>query len=132
MDEEFYAVIKLVSGEEILSKVSPCEEEDRILLILDNPVVMNQITIKHLNVSALKVEPWLKLTTDSMFIMNMDKVITMTEIKDQGVIKIYKKFLRDKNRSSQKIKVTSNMGYLTSVKEARKFLEKLYDNDLDN
>ena len=33
--EEFYAVLKLVSGEEIFAKVSPCEEEDKTILILD-------------------------------------------------------------------------------------------------
>ena len=37
-EEEFYAAIKMVSGEEVFSKVCPCEEKDRIILILDNPV----------------------------------------------------------------------------------------------
>ena len=32
--EEFHAVIKLVSVEEIFAKVCPCEEEDKTILIL--------------------------------------------------------------------------------------------------
>ena len=39
--EEFYAVLKLVSGEEIFAKVSPCEEEDKTILILDCPVTVS-------------------------------------------------------------------------------------------
>ena len=34
-EEEFLGVIKLVSGEEILSKICPCEEEDTTILILE-------------------------------------------------------------------------------------------------
>ena len=41
MEEDFYAIIKLISGEEILSKVCPCDEDDRIVLILDNPITMD-------------------------------------------------------------------------------------------
>ena len=31
--EDFLAVIKLVSGEEIISTVTPCEEDNRTLLL---------------------------------------------------------------------------------------------------
>ena len=41
MEEEFYASIKLVSGEEVFALVSASEEEDRTLLILDNPVIIS-------------------------------------------------------------------------------------------
>ena len=50
--EEFHAVIKLVSGEEIFAKVCPCEEEDKTILILDCPVMFENITIRHIGVSA--------------------------------------------------------------------------------
>ena len=45
MNEEFYATIKLISGEEIFAQVTPCEEEDRTLLILDTPVKFESIMI---------------------------------------------------------------------------------------
>jgi len=44
--EEFHAVIKLVSGEEIFAKVCPCEEEDKTILILDCPVTFENIIIR--------------------------------------------------------------------------------------
>lgn len=126
MEEEFYAAIKLISGEEIFSKVCPCEEEDRTILILDNPVIMETIAIKQLGVSGLKLHPWMKLSNDSMFIIDMDKVITITEVVDQSIIRIHKKFVREKDRNSGLTEITPNMGYLSSVSEARVSLEKLY------
>jgi hypothetical protein len=126
MEEEFYAAIKLVSGEEIFSKVCPCQEETRTLLILDNPVIMETISIKQLGVNGLKLHPWMRLSNDSMFIIDMEKVITITEVVDQSVIKIHKKFVKEKDRISGLTEVTPNMGYVSSVDEARVSLEKIY------
>ena len=47
MEKEFYASIKLVSGEEIFCLVSASEEEDRTLLVLDNPVIITPMTHKN-------------------------------------------------------------------------------------
>ena len=49
-EEQFFAVIKLVSGEEIFSQVSPCEEEDKTILILDSPVVFESVQIRQMGV----------------------------------------------------------------------------------
>lgn len=127
-EEEFYATMKMVSGEEVFSKVCPCEEENRTILILDNPVIMETITIKQLGVTALKVVPWMKFTDDTMFIVDLDKIITMTEINDDSIIKIYEKYIRDLSKTSNKSKVSPNMGYISSISEARISLEKLYNN----
>jgi len=126
MNEEFYAAIKLVSGEEIFAQVTPCEEGDRTLLILDTPVVFETIQLKHMAVSAIKVEPWISLGDESMMIVNMDKVITITEVKDEQVLCIYNKYLRDKDRESNQTKINEEMGFLSSISEARVSLEKLY------
>ena len=126
MEEDFYAIIKLISGEEILSKVCPCDEDDRIMLILDNPITMESITIRQLGISTIKVSPWLKFADDSMFIMDMEKVITMTEINDEDLIKMHQKFVREKNKKSNKSELTSKMGYLSTIADARITLEKLY------
>ena len=92
--EEFYAVLKLVSGEEIFAKVSPCEEEDKTILILDCPVMFENITIRHMGVSAVRINPWLKMSDDPTVVMNMDKVITMTEVHDKHLIKVYNRYTK--------------------------------------
>jgi hypothetical protein len=126
MEEEFYAVLKLVSGEELFSKVCPCEEDERIILILDNPVIIETINIKQLGMSGLKVHPWIKMSDESMFIIDMQNVLTITETKDKDLIKVHEKYIREKNRKSGKSKVTPNMGYLSSVADARINLEKIF------
>ena len=124
--EEFHAVIKLVSGEEIFSKVCPCEEEDKTILILDCPVTFENIVIRQIGVSAVRINPWLKMSDDSTVVMNMDKVITMTEVNDKHLIKVYNRYLKEKDQISNRTDINENMGFLSSVSDARVFLEKLY------
>ena len=126
MEEEFYAVIKLISGEEIFSKVCPCEEEERTLLILDNPVTIESVNLKQFGLTGIKVNPWINFTDDSMFIINMDKVLTMSEVTDEDMLKMYNKYIKRKNKPSKAPKPTSDMGYLSSIADARIYLEKLY------
>ncbi len=128
-EEEFYAAIKMVSGEEVFSKVCPCEEQDRTILILDNPVLMETITIRQFGMTALKVVPWMKLTDDTMFIVEMNRIITMTEVNDSSIIKVYQKYIRERNKISSKSQLSSNMGFISSIADARVSLEKLYESN---
>ena len=88
IEDDFYATIKLNSGEEIFAKVAASEEEDRTMLIVHTPVTVSEIKNKT-GLLGYKVEPWLKTTRDDMFIINMDKVITLTESSDMEMIVMY-------------------------------------------
>ena len=50
----------------------------------------------------------------------------MQEVKDEQILCIYNKYLRDKDRDSNQTKVNEDMGFLSSISEARVNLEKLY------
>ena len=126
MEEEFLGSIKLISGEEIVSKILISEEESETILLLDSPVIIETIVIRQMGITTLKIQPWLKYADDSMCIVNMEKVITVTEIRDKEIIDVYEKYLRKKDKLNGETKVTPNMGYLCSISEARKSLEKLY------
>ncbi len=129
--EEFHAVLKLVSGEEIFAKVCPCEEEDKTVLILESPVTFETITIKQSGVQAVRVNSWLKMTEDPMLVMNIQNVMTMTEVHDKHMINVYNKFLRDQKRVTSQTELNPNMGFLSSISDARIFLEKLYKSSDD-
>ena len=134
MREEFYAIIKLVSGEEVMSLVVIDEHNDESVLLLQDPIVMNMNSNQ--NMSYVKVKPWLELTEESIFLLTLDKIITMTECKDQKLIEIYNNFTTSedkiendqllKNRKNGQVKPDSKMGYVSSVKDARKKLEELF------
>lgn len=126
MNEEFYAVIKLVSGEEIFSKVCAFEEKKEVLIVLDHPVFV-QTTFSHkLGAPIAKVNPWINLTEETTFIINRDKVLTMTEVTDSALIKMHRRYIKEHNKSSNQTQISPNMGYVTSIPEARVSLEKLY------
>ena len=127
--QDFLAVIKLVSGEEIISTVTSCEEDDRTLLLLDTPVMFESMMVRNNGMGAIKVVPWIHAASDTILILDMDKVITMSEIFDKEIIRIYNRYLTDKDRESNESIVTKDMGYLSTVTDARIFLEKLYKKD---
>jgi len=133
MGDEFYSVIKLVTGEEIFSCVSIDENEDNPVLILQNPVIMKMARTPH--GTSLRISPWMEIPSDDFFIVKPDKIITMTEVKDEEMIMFYNRYLQESaedeemsNSSlpSNQTTITNKMGYLSSVEDARKMLENLY------
>ena len=130
MEEEFYAIIKLVSGEEIMSVVMPDENNEETILILQNPVVMKmyQNGVGHY----IKVKPWMELNDDDMHIIKLDKIITMTETTNEKLIGVYNNYISDEKEtikiasSDGRVQPDAKMGYLTSVDKARKNLENLF------
>jgi hypothetical protein len=131
MGEEFYCVLKLISGEEIFSLVSIDENNEDPIVILQNPVVMK---ISYTEVgSIVKIKPWMEIPDDDFYFVKLDKIITMTEISDEMTIGFYQKYLSNEGITSieddGKVKITNKMGYISSVEDARKNLEKIF-NDL--
>ena len=128
IEDDFYATIKLNTGEEIFAKVAPSEEEDKTFLIVSNPIVVSEVK-NRFGIVGYKLEPWLKTTTEDMFILNLDDVVTLSESSDIEMIMMYQSFLRtnDKNRK-QESKINRRMGYLANVNDAKEILEKLYKN----
>lgn len=130
MGEEFYAAIKLMSGEEIFSLVCIDENDGDPIIILQNPVTMKMARTSR-GIS-LKVKPWLEIPDDDFFVIKLDKIITMTEVKDENMIEFYNSYLEDdftediSNTTSNQTKLTSKMGFVSTVEEARKTLEKIY------
>ncbi len=126
MEDDFYCTLKLKTGEEIFAKVAASEEEDRTILIVSNPIVINQIKSR-IGIVGYKIEPWLKTTTDDMFIINLDDILTMSESSDIEMIMMYQNYIRqsskEKNNHSQ---INRRMGYIANVNDAKEILEKLY------
>ena len=130
MEEEFYSIIKLVSGEEVLSLISIDENDGDPLVILQNPICIKMIESSQ--GLYVKVKSWMELSDDDFFIVRPDKIITMTETKDKNLIEIYNNYIEDNDSievhtPSGKVKPSSKMGYVSSVEEARKSLENLYN-----
>ncbi len=131
MGEEFYCSIKLISGEEIFSLVSVDENDGDPIILLQNPIIINVIETPM--GSMIKVDPWMKVPKDDLYIIKLDKVITMTEVTDHSVIEIYQRYNNDlndeENDGTGKVKISNQMGYISSVEDARQWLENLIKDD---
>jgi len=126
IEDDFYATIKLKSGEEVFAKVAASEEEDRTMLIIHSPVTVTEIKNKG-GLVGYKVEPWLKTTRDDMFIINMDSVMTLSESSDMEMIMMYQHYLRDSQREyHNQHRLNRRMGYISNVNDAKENLEKIF------
>jgi len=126
MEDDFYCTLKLKTGEEIFCKVSATEEDDRTLLLVSNPIIVSEVKGRGGTVG-YKIEPWLKTTTEDLFIINLQDVLTMTESSDIEMITMYQTFVRqtDKQNNNQ-AKLSRRMGYLSNVNDAKEILEKIF------
>ena len=126
IEDDFFATIKFKSGEEIFCKVASSEEEDKIMLLVADPVIIAEIKGRT-GVVGYKVEPWLKTTSEDMFVMNMDHVVTISESNDMEIIMMYQNFIRQssKERGNEEL-LNKEMGYIANVNDAKELLEKLY------
>ena len=134
MNDDFYASIKLVSGEEIFAITS--SEEDT--LILQDPVCIE--TIHGPRGSFIRVEPWMHVPKDQFYFIDKRQVITMTEVEsDSEMIDYYTNYIIDaaedrmgiNTRSSGKVKPSEKMGYRGSVKSAKEKLEQILELECD-
>jgi hypothetical protein len=133
MEEEFYSTLKLTSGEEIIAKVCYLPDEDSLLV--EHPMLVEKLTQKK-NGRALEgfvLKDWIQSTYDSLFVIKMEQVITMTEL-DKKIEVFYLNNLNqtsEVNESEDSIDIkpknfSKRMGYLGSVKETKRFLEDIY------
>lgn len=134
MTEEFYASIKLVSGEELFA-ITSAEENT---LILQDPVCIQ--AIHGPRGSFIRVEPWMHVPSDQFFFIDKDKVITMTEVEeDNDMVEYYTNYLIDqaeegmgiRSIGGKRVRPSEKMGYLGNVTTAKEKLESLFQLEVD-
>ena len=125
IEEDFYATIKLKCGDEIFAKVAASDEGDKIYVVITNPIVLEEIKVRG-RMAGYKLEPWLKTSTEDMFILELDDILTMSESSDIEMITNYQDYVRRSNQTTE-MKPTKKMGYISTVSDAKEILEKLYN-----
>ena len=132
MGEEFYAALKLITGEEIFSLVSVDENDGDSIIMLSNPVIMKMMQSPA--GKYVKVKPWLELPDQDLFLIKYDKIVTMSEVTDDQMIKFYNRYLSEDDIDIEidgKVSLTDKMGLLTTVDDARLKLEEIFKNNID-
>lgn len=128
MEEEFYATIKLSSGEEIVSKVCYMTDEDSLLL--NNPLLVEKVSQKRLgkNIEGFSLKEWISSSYDDMFIIEMNNVVTISEL-DERILAYYIMSVNrlDSDGEDTNTSLSKEMGYLGSVEATKKKLESLFN-----
>ena len=127
MGDEFHAVLKLVTGEEIFALVSVDENDGDTIIMLSNPVIMKMLYSP--GGQYVKVRPWLELPTEDLFLLKYDKIVTMSEISDSRMIQFYEKYLNDEDIDIEldgRVSLNNKMGLVSTVEDARQSLEKIF------
>ena len=128
IEDDFYATLKLKSGEEIFCKVASTEEEDQTLLLVSNPIIVSEVKGR-VGIVGYKIEPWLKTTTEDMFLININDILTMSESNDVEMINMHESFIKRNGSDgdgSSKYKLDRKMGYIANINDAKTILEKIY------
>jgi len=130
MGEEFFATVKLITGEEIVSKVVYLEDEDKVML--ENPLQVDSAKQRKgaLEISGFSFREWVCATFDKMFILNRDHIITISEIEGP-IVDFYKETLlrmeNGKSLNGKGGKLPRGSGYLGSVTDMKKSLENIFN-----
>ena len=126
IEDDFYSTIKLKSGEEIFAKVAASEEDNRTMLLVHSPITIVEITGRK-GIVGYKIEPWLKTTTDDIFIINMNDVLTLSESSDIEMIMMYQDFVKQSDKDAiNRSRINRRMGYLGNVNDTKKALENIF------
>ena len=135
MDDTYYALIKLTTGEEIISEIFTDDNEEDPIIALGSPVTV-EITPRS-NHNVLKFEPWVKVTFEETLFIRLSNVITMTELPETNYyVQCYKEYVKAgfqdiTQQSGRGVKLNRTMGSLGTVDDARKILEKCLKLKLD-
>ena len=135
MKEEFHGVVKLITGEEVFALISIEETDEEPIIMLQSPVVMK--VLHNGTGQYVKIKPWLELPEEDLFLIKMDKIITMTETKDKQMINFYERYLNDNDVEivmDGKVSILDNdqLGFVATVEESRKKLEDIYKLNIEN
>ena len=133
MEDEFIATIKLITGEEIIAKVSYMPDEES--LVLENP--MNVVPIDqakaNMRINGFALNEWIHSTFDHIFILPKEHVLTMTEVEDERLQNFYGNCVHQHmdavatfRETFEPKKFTREMGSLGSIRDTKKTLEDLY------
>ena len=128
---DIYAIIKLISGEEIFGQVEEFYDDTTKAIMIIDPCTIKEITSRRGNFSFYKVDGWIKLSEDRIFCIEMKHIMFYTRCDDTEIISTYKKWVRSLNKdneesSAMKVGVSTSMGYISSVDKARESLERIF------
>ncbi len=128
-EEEFYASVKLISGEEVLAQVCYLPDDDKVVMNRPLQVEVARQKKGNVEIAGFALREWVMATFDEMFIVNKTHILTMTEL-DPTIKTFYEQTLsrieNAKNLTKLGNKLPRKSGYLGSIQDKKRSLEDIF------
>ena len=125
-----YATIKLITGEEIFSQVEEFVDSEEKHLILMDPAIVKQLPAKQGPFALYRIEPWLKLSDERIFMVELKHIVYYTRSSDQEKITTYRRWVKSLNKETEekdsKVGISSSLGFVSKVNATRESLENIF------
>ena len=125
-----YATIKLITGEEIFSLVEEFIDGEEKHLVLMDPAIVKQLPAKQGPFALYRIEPWLKLSDEHIFMIDLKHIVYYSRSSDQEKITTYRRWVKSLNKETaekdSKVGISSSLGFVSKVNDTRESLEKLF------
>jgi hypothetical protein len=129
-DEQFYACIKLLNGEEIIGETIVTMDDESERVYIQNPAKIVTTEIKKENVKGMgyTLVKWYPFSDEILYIIPEDRILTIAPLSSESLF-MYKVWLKNENLEESEVKevpLNKNMGKVSSVNEARMLLEDIF------
>lgn len=132
-EESFFGIIKIITGEEIISKIYPYPEEQGF--ILSYPYEINTRYVETSRGIGCRIDllPWFKFSKNSSFFIHKDKIISIGE-SEEKLSNMYNITIKNINnvKDLNEVSLSPEMGFKTTVEEARLLLENIYKLNIES
>ena len=139
-DEQFFGVIKLTTGEEILGEILVSQDPDtqKDMIFIQNPAKTKIIELENDSEEsnhrvAMGMIRWMNFSDEDFYVLEETAVISIAPMSKESVL-MYKRWVKkeinnEEDADEAEIPMNKNMGLLAKVDEARKLLEKIYNSN---
>ena len=134
-EEEFYGVLKLINGEEVLGKAVLTNEGTETLCFIQNPVAV-QLVERELDENKLArgigFSKWMQLSSEDFYVIREKDIICVSTMSKQIKL-LYQAFVMaeggdpiDSKTSGYRIDPDKTMGLIGNIDDYRSLFEKIY------
>tara|TARA_B100001250_G_scaffold334599_1_gene300568 strand:+ start:201 stop:644 length:444 start_codon:yes stop_codon:yes gene_type:complete len=135
-DEEFFGVIKLLNGEEIIGRIVVTEEDGGHLAFIQDPakVHANETVSEGRRAVAVGLKKWMVFSAEDFYIIPEDRILTIAPLSTEAIL-MYKYFVKSEmgarhpGKPAEEIEPDDTMGLIGKVDDHRQKLEDLFNSD---
>jgi len=127
-DNEFYGIVKLVSGEEVMGTMIATNEDNCTMVYVSDPLTPTLTPIEkdgEMGIAA-GFTKWMMWSDEEFYIIQEPDIVTIAPMSTEAIM-MYKMWWRKEGRGSEDpdpgVPMNENMGLVGKVSEMRKKLE---------